>query len=137
MTNITAQDLMREALDISETVTVTLAPPAPAAAISEGVWTVGVDIAPGVYRTIAPVGGRCYWATLKTGSNSRREAAIRMGDRLLVMSDGTDDEGQPCPGYAWTAGALLDGEYVDETGAQWADTEAEARAAIAEWVAAI
>lgn len=31
-----------------ETVTVTLAPPAPAAAISEGVWTVGVDIAPGV-----------------------------------------------------------------------------------------
>ena len=90
----TAQDLMREALDISDDVEST---------------TVG----------------------------SRREAAIRMGDRLLVMSDGTDDEGQPCPGYAWTAGALLDGEYVDETGAQWADTEAEARAAIAEWVAAI
>lgn len=91
-TNITAQDLMREALDISDDVEST---------------TVG----------------------------SRREA-IRMGDRLLVMSDGTDDDGQPALGYAWTEGRMVDGEYVDESDAQWADTDAEARAAIAAWIAA-
>lgn len=92
-TNITAQDLMREALDISDDVEST---------------TVG----------------------------SRREAGIRMGDRLLVMSDGTDDDGQPALGYAWTEGRMVDGEYVDESDAQWADTDAEARAAIAAWIAA-
>lgn len=85
-----------------ETVTVTLAPPAPAAAISEGVWTVGVDIAPGVYRTIAPVGGRCYWATLKTGSNGEiiANAIVEGGRPQVTLKVGQDFETTRCGDWA-------------------------------------
>lgn len=51
------------------TVTVTAQPPAPAVAIPTGTWTVGTDIAPGVYKVIAAITQRCYWAITKTGSN--------------------------------------------------------------------
>lgn len=37
--------------------------------IHEGVWTVGVDIEPGTYRTAAPVTDMCYWAIYRTGTN--------------------------------------------------------------------
>ncbi|NEC92949.1 hypothetical protein G3I71_46130, partial [Streptomyces sp. SID12501] len=39
------------------------------AQIHDGTWTVGVDIAPGTYRTIEPVSGTCYWAIYKSGTN--------------------------------------------------------------------
>lgn len=37
--------------------------------ISEGTWTVGVDIKPGTYRTTDDVGSSCYWAILASGTN--------------------------------------------------------------------
>lgn len=52
----------------AKTVTVTAEPPAPVAAIEEGIWEVGTDIKPGTYRTIDPVSD-CYWAIYRTGTN--------------------------------------------------------------------
>jgi len=40
-----------------------------ARSVTEGTWTVGVDIEPGTYRTEQAVGSDCYWAILRTGSN--------------------------------------------------------------------
>lgn len=37
--------------------------------IKNGVWTVGVDIEPGTYRTAEPVTSMCYWAILRSGTN--------------------------------------------------------------------
>lgn len=37
--------------------------------VSNGVWTIGVDIKAGTYRSDAPVSSDCYWAVLKTGTN--------------------------------------------------------------------
>src|SRR4051812_20542337 len=37
--------------------------------VSEGTWTVGVDIAPGTYRTSQPVGSDCYWSITRSGTN--------------------------------------------------------------------
>jgi len=47
------------------------APPPPPAAptVEDGVWTVGVDIPAGRYRTTAAVPADCYWSITKTGSN--------------------------------------------------------------------
>lgn len=42
-----------------------------ATSVEEGTWTVGVDVAPGTYRTAAPVGEDCYWSLTVTGSNGR------------------------------------------------------------------
>lgn len=41
-----------------------------ASSIGQGVWTVGVNVAPGTYRTAAAVIGQCYWKITKTGSSS-------------------------------------------------------------------
>ena len=40
----------------------------PAAKITQGTWTVGVDIPAGTYRS-SGVTSMCYWAITKTGSN--------------------------------------------------------------------
>lgn len=64
-------------LTVTRTVTVepppppepTTPPPPAAPEIREGVWTVGVDIPPGTYRTIADVGSSCYWEISKTGGD--------------------------------------------------------------------
>ena len=37
--------------------------------ISNGIWTVGVDIEPGTYRTVEAVTSMCYWAILVSGTN--------------------------------------------------------------------
>lgn len=42
---------------------------AAASQIKDGMWTVGVDIEPGTYRTAEAVTSTCYWAILRTGSN--------------------------------------------------------------------
>lgn len=72
---------------------------------------------------------------LAHGYGSRGGTDLRIGDQVFTMSDGTDDDGNPVEGYAYTYGTLIDGAFVDESGAQWADTEADARAAVAAWVA--
>ncbi|GAB3521022.1 HlyD family secretion protein [Arthrobacter monumenti] len=38
--------------------------------ISEGTWTVGVDIEPGTYRTTDSVRSSCYWSIYVSGTNS-------------------------------------------------------------------
>lgn len=44
-------------------------PPQPRSTIpGDGVFVVGVDITPGAYRTIGPVGGTCLWARYRDGS---------------------------------------------------------------------
>ncbi|WP_448073850.1 hypothetical protein [Georgenia yuyongxinii] len=40
-----------------------------ASQIGNGIWTVGVDIEPGTYRTAEAVTSMCYWAILVTGTN--------------------------------------------------------------------
>lgn len=37
--------------------------------VGDGTWTVGVDIAPGTYRSNADVGTTCYWGIYTSGSN--------------------------------------------------------------------
>lgn len=37
--------------------------------VSDGTWTVGKNIEPGVYATGADVGSSCYWAILASGTN--------------------------------------------------------------------
>lgn len=37
--------------------------------IDDGVWTVGVDMPAGRYRTTAAVSSRCYWQISKTGGD--------------------------------------------------------------------
>ncbi|WP_125615951.1 hypothetical protein [Specibacter cremeus] len=37
--------------------------------VGDGTWVVGVDIAPGTYRTTADVGATCYWGIYASGSN--------------------------------------------------------------------
>lgn len=37
--------------------------------ISDGVWTVGVDLPAGRYRTTANVNSRCYWQISRTGGD--------------------------------------------------------------------
>lgn len=37
--------------------------------ITEGTWTVGVDLEPGTYRTKEAVGSSCYWAIYTSGTN--------------------------------------------------------------------
>lgn len=39
-----------------------------AGTVTEGIWTVGVDIEPGTYRA-TDVSADCYWAVLVTGTN--------------------------------------------------------------------
>ena len=39
-------------------------------AFGDGTWTVGVDIAPGTYRTEhAVTSGMCYWGIYRSGTN--------------------------------------------------------------------
>jgi hypothetical protein len=53
---------------VTRTVTVTLTPPPPPGqpktTFGDGLYQVGIDIAPGVYRSAGGTG--CYWARLKT-----------------------------------------------------------------------
>lgn len=46
------------------------APAGPRTTFGEGTWEVGVDIAPGKYKTTGTSGYGCYYARLKTGDGS-------------------------------------------------------------------
>lgn len=58
----------RDVKEREEAVTVTEEQIA-ARSVGPGIWTVGVDIEPGTYRTEAPVLIQCYWGIYRTGSN--------------------------------------------------------------------
>lgn len=61
--------------------------------VGEGVWTVGVDIEPGTYRTVEPVSSTCYWGIYRTGSNGEDIVAndiVTGGRPTVTLSEGQD-----------------------------------------------
>lgn len=77
--------------------------PSPAAAIEEGVWTVGSDIAPGTYRTIDVVTSDCYWKISKSGSNGSdiiENDTPTGGHPVVTLRKGEDFETQGCGSWA-------------------------------------
>jgi len=65
----TALDQREQALATREQAVSAVEAQMAARSVTEGTWTVGVDIEPGTYRTEQAVGSDCYWAILRTGSN--------------------------------------------------------------------
>ncbi|HET7415313.1 MAG TPA: hypothetical protein VFI97_06410 [Arthrobacter sp.] len=71
--------------------------------ISEGTWTVGVDIEPGTYRTTDNVRSSCYWAILVSGTNGDDIITndIPGGGRPTVnLSEGQDFTTNRCGTWA-------------------------------------
>ncbi len=80
---------------VTVTETKTLPPPPPKTAISDGVWTVGVDIAPGTYRVIEAVVSECYWAIYQSGTNQEEivaNAIVEGGRPTVTLRKGQDFE---------------------------------------------
>ena len=78
-------------------------PPAPAPTITDGVWTVGLDFPAGKYRTTEAVGGDCYWAITKSGTNGEDIIAndIPGGGRPIVtLKNGQDFNSARCGTWA-------------------------------------
>lgn len=78
--------------------TVTAAPPQAAAAIEEGTWEVGVDVAPGRYKTTAAVDGMCYWKITTTGKpdNIVDNDIVTGGRPTVTLKKGQDFTTQDC-----------------------------------------
>ncbi|WP_179210858.1 hypothetical protein [Cellulomonas iranensis] len=73
------------------------------AQIHDGTWTVGVDIAPGTYRTIEPVSGTCYWAIYKSGTNKDdivQNDIVNGGYPTVTIREGQDFESSRCGTWA-------------------------------------
>ncbi|MGK7221651.1 hypothetical protein ACSNO4_02495 [Kocuria flava] len=67
--------------------------------ITEGTWTVGVDIEPGTYRSTSDVGSTCYWAILTTGTNGDDIISNDLpggGRPSVTLSEGQDFETTRC-----------------------------------------
>lgn len=70
-----------------------------ATSIGEGIWTVGVDVEPGTYRTKEALTGYCYWAILKTGTNGSDiidNDGPEGGFPTVTLSAGQDFENSGC-----------------------------------------
>lgn len=68
------------------------------ATIGEGIWTVGVDIAPGTYK-VNDVVSDCYWSIYKSGTNGKEIIAndiVRGGRPTVVLERGQDFRTQHC-----------------------------------------
>ena len=67
--------------------------------ISQGIWTVGVDIEPGTYRTSAPVTSECYWGIYTSGSNGSDiidNDIVEGGFPTVQLGPGQDFENNGC-----------------------------------------
>lgn len=68
--------------------------------IEQGTWTVGVDMAPGTYRTAEAVtSGDCYWAITVTGSNGSdivENDIVSGGFPTVTVSEGQTFENNRC-----------------------------------------
>lgn len=67
--------------------------------ITDGTWTVGLDVEPGSYRSAAPVSSTCYWAVLRSGSNGSDilENDLPGGGRPVVtLAEGQDFNSSRC-----------------------------------------
>jgi len=70
-----------------------------ATSIDTGIWTVGVDVEPGTYRTSQPLNGYCYWAITRTGSNNSDiidNDGPTGGFPTVTLSAGQDFENSGC-----------------------------------------
>ena len=70
-----------------------------ATSIGEGIWTVGVDIEPGTYRTADPLAGYCYWAIYRSGTNGDdivENDGPEGGYPTVTLSEGQDFENSGC-----------------------------------------
>lgn len=66
-----------------------------ASQIDVGVWTVGVDVEPGTYRTTEPVTSSCYWGIYVSGSNQSDivdNGIVQGGHPTVTLSAGQDFE---------------------------------------------
>jgi hypothetical protein len=66
--------------------------------ISDGAWTVGLDIEPGVYRA-TDVGSDCYWGIYKSGTNGDEIINNDIpggGNPTVTLSEGQDFESRRC-----------------------------------------
>ena len=67
--------------------------------ITNGIWTVGVDVEPGTYRVSEALTGYCYWAIYRTGSNGRdiiENDGPTGGFPTVTLSVGQDFENSRC-----------------------------------------
>jgi hypothetical protein len=67
--------------------------------IGEGIWTVGVDVTPGTYRTSQQVGSDCYWQISKGGSGGAdiiKNDIPGGGFPTVTLSAGQDFTNQGC-----------------------------------------
>jgi hypothetical protein len=67
--------------------------------ITEGIWTVGVDIEPGTYRTAEALTGYCYWAIYRSGTNGDdiiENDGPEGGYPTVTLSVGQDFENSGC-----------------------------------------
>jgi hypothetical protein len=67
--------------------------------ITQGIWTVGVDIEPGTYRTAEPVIGDCYWGVYTSGTNGSDIVDNDIpsgGFPTVTLSVGQDFENNGC-----------------------------------------
>jgi hypothetical protein len=67
--------------------------------IGTGIWTVGVDVEPGTYRTAEAITGYCYWAIYRSGSNGDdivENDGPKGGFPTVTLSAGQDFENSGC-----------------------------------------
>jgi len=70
--------------------------------VGAGVWTVGEDMDPGVWRTVGIASGDCYWAILESGTNGEEIIAnyLGAGRPIVVVEEGHDFESSRCGQWA-------------------------------------
>lgn len=74
-------------------------PPSGPTVIGEGTWTVGVDVDPGKYRTVAAVSDGCYWEITKAGTNGADIIAndnVTGGRPTVTLKKGQEFKNQGC-----------------------------------------
>ena len=75
--------------------------PAPApAGISEGVWLVGEDVAPGRYCVTAAVSGDCYWEITTSGGTIVDNDFVSGGRPTVTLKAGQQFKTQGCGDWA-------------------------------------
>lgn len=88
------------ATTIVKTATVKVTPQ-PVAAITEGVWEVGVDIKPGKYKVIEAITSDCYWEIDKTGTDDIvNNDNVSGGRPVVILAKGQTFTNQGCGDWA-------------------------------------
>lgn len=96
-----AAQRLEDELSVREAAVTATEAQAAANTITEGTWTVGVDIEPGTYRTDAaiPGGGHCYWSITRTGTNGDeilQNDIVTGGRPSVTLSEGQDFTTRDC-----------------------------------------